>query len=183
MSNKEQIRHTMIAWVEDKPGVLNRVSGLFGRRGFNIESLTVGHTETPGVSRMTFVVNGTERDVQQVRMQLYKLINVLNVQDVTDYPHVHYEMALIKVSATSQNRGEIMQLVDIYRANIVDVDIDSIMIRIVAKEDRVNALLRLLEHFGIEEMVRTGRLAMVRGTEAGWKPELFPNAGTNGHQL
>ncbi len=164
MHPQEQRRHTMIAWVEDKPGVLNRVSGLFGRRNFNIESLTVGQTEKPGVSRMTFVVRGSERDIQQVRMQLYKLINVLEIKDVTSDPHVEYEMALIRVCATSQTRGEIMQLVDIYRADIVDVDIDSVIIRIVAKEDRVNALLRLLEQFGIEEMVRTGRVAMVRGS-------------------
>ena len=155
---------TLVAWVEDKPGVLNRVSGLFGRRNFNIESLTVGHTEKPGVSRMTFVVNGTERDIQQAKMQLYKIINVLEVQDLTSEPHVDYEMALIRVSADSITRGEIMQLVDIYRASIVDVDIHSVIIRIVAKEDRVDALLRLLRQFGIVEMVRTGRVAMVRGS-------------------
>lgn len=157
-------RHTMVAWVEDKPGVLNRVSGLFGRRNFNIESLTVGHTEKAGVSRMTFVVKGTERDIQQAKMQLYKIINVLEVEDLTSEPHVEYEMALVRVNADSATRGEIMQLVDIYRASIVDVDIYSVIIRIVAKQDRVDALLRLLEQFGIEEMVRTGRVAMVRGS-------------------
>lgn len=164
MSNKEVNRHTVIAWVEDKPGVLNRVSGLFGRRNYNIESLTVGHTETPGVSRMTFVVRGTNRDIQQVRMQLYKLINVLDVQDVTEKPHVHYEMALIKVHAVNGTRAEIMRLVDIFRADIVDVDLTTVTIRLAAKEDRVNALLRLLVQFGIKEMVRTGRVAMVRGS-------------------
>jgi len=164
MQGEDQKRYTMIAWVEDKPGVLNRVSGLFGRRNFNIESLTVGKTEKPGVSRMTFVVRGNKRDIQQVRMQLYKLINVLEIQDVTSDPRVEYEMALIRVKAESHNRGEIMQLVDIYRANIVDVDLDSVIIRIVAREDRVNALLRLLNQFGIKEMVRTGRVAMVRGS-------------------
>ena len=164
MATLNRKRHTMIAWVEDKPGVLNRVSGLFGRRNFNIESLTVGHTEKPGVSRMTFVVNGTERDIQQAKMQLYKIINVLEVQDLASEPHVEYEMALIRVSADSATRGEIMQLVDIYRASIVDVDINSVIIRIVAKEDRVDALLRLLKQFGIVEMVRTGRVAMVRGS-------------------
>lgn len=157
--------HTMIAWVEDKPGVLNRVSGLFGRRNYNIESLTVGYTEKPGVSRMTFVVKGTERDVQQVRTQLYKLINVLDVQDVSNVPNVSYEMALIKVRADRETRGEIMQLVEIYRARIVDVALDSLMIRITAKEERVDALIRLLQNFGIVEMVRTGRVAMVRGSE------------------
>ena len=172
MTEDNPRRHTMIAWVEDKPGVLNRISGLFGRRNFNIESLTVGHTERPGVSRMTFVVRGTVRDIQQVRMQLYKLINVLEVQDLTSEPHVEYEMALIRVKADSATRGEIMQLVNIYRANIVDVDIDSVIIRIVAKEDRVDALLRLLKQFGIEEMVRTGRVAMVRGSVKSEKSEM-----------
>ncbi|MFN2138341.1 MAG: acetolactate synthase small subunit [Candidatus Promineifilaceae bacterium] len=156
-------RHTMIAWVEDKPGVLNRVSGLFGRRNFNIESLTVGHSETPGVSRMTFVVRGTDRDIQQVRMQLFKLINVLDIQDLTDIPHVQYELALVKVRAVNGTRAEIMRLVDIFHADIVDVDLSSVTIRLAAKEDRINALLRLLEQFGILEMVRSGRLAMVRG--------------------
>ena len=164
MTTSKINRHTMIAWVEDKPGVLNRVSGLFGRRNFNIESLTVGHTEKPGVSRMTFVVKGTGRDVQQVRMQLYKLINVLEVQDVTGEPRVEYELALIRVQADSSTRGEIMQLVDIYRAQVVDVDINTVIIRIVAREDRVDALLRLLKQFGIKEMVRTGRVAMIRGS-------------------
>lgn len=164
MAEKKIERHTMIAWVEDKPGVLNRVSGLFGRRSYNIESLTVGHTETPGVSRMTFVVRGTYRDIQQVRMQLYKLINVLDVQDLTDVPHVHYDMALIKVSAVNGTRAEIMRLVDIFRADIVDVDLTSVTVRLAAKEERINALLRLLKQFGIKEMVRTGRLAMVRGS-------------------
>lgn len=174
-------RHTMIAWVEDKPGVLNRISGLFGRRNFNIESLTVGHTEKPGVSRMTFVVRGTWRDIQQVRMQLFKLINVLEVQDLTSEPHVEYEMALIRVKADSTTRGEIMQLVTIYRANIVDVDINSVIIRIVAKEDRVDALLRLLKQFGIEEMVRTGRVAMVRGSVKSEKGEKV--VAGNGHPV
>jgi acetolactate synthase-1/3 small subunit len=164
MSKKEVGRHTMIAWVEDKPGVLNRVSGLFGRRNFNIESLTVGHSETPGVSRMTFVVRGTDRDIQQVRMQLYKLINVLDVQDLTDIPHVQYDMALIKVNAVNGTRAEIMSLVDVFRADIVDVDLTTVTIRLAAKEDRINALLRLLEQFGIREMVRSGRLAMARGS-------------------
>lgn len=182
MYQQEQKRHTMIAWVEDKPGVLNRVSGLFGRRNFNIESLTVGQTEKPGVSRMTFVVMGTERDIQQVRMQMYKLINVLEIRDVTASAHVEYEMALIRVYADSKTRGEIMQLVSIYRANIVDVDIDSVIIRIVAKEDRVNALLRLLDQFGIMEMVRTGRVAMVRGS-ANSEEQVDAIVAGNGHPV
>lgn len=164
MTNAQIQRHTIIAWLEDKPSVLNRVTGLFSRRNFNIESLNVGHSESPGISRMTFVARGTERDLQQVTTQLDKLINVVHIADVTHEPAVVREMALIKVTATGQTRGEIMQLVDIYRASVVDVDMTSLIIQIVAPEDRVNSLIKLLENFGIEEMVRTGRVAMVRGS-------------------
>ena len=164
MPDTQVRRHTIIAWLEDKPSVLNRVTGLFSRRNFNIESLNVGHSEAPGISRMTFVARGTERDLQQVTTQLDKLINVVHICDVTSEPAVVREMALIKVTATGQNRGEIMQLVDIYRASVVDVDMTSLIIQIVAPEDRVNSLITLLTNFGIEEMVRTGRVAMVRGS-------------------
>lgn len=157
-------RHTIIAWLEDKPSVLNRVTGLFSRRNFNIESLNVGHSETPGISRMTFVARGTERDLQQVTTQLDKLINVVNIADVTQEPAVVREMALIKVTTNSETRGEVMQLVDIYRASVVDVDMTSLIIQIVAPEGRIDSLISLLENFGIEEMVRTGRVAMVRGS-------------------
>lgn len=163
MPDTQVRRHTIIAWLEDKPSVLNRVTGLFSRRNFNIESLNVGHSETEGISRMTFVARGTERDLQQVTTQLDKLINVVHIEDITGEPAVVREMALIKVAANSQTRGEIMQLVDIYRANVVDVDMFSLIIQIVAPEDRVNSLIMLLQNFGIEEMVRTGRVAMVRG--------------------
>ncbi len=157
------MKHTVIAWMENKPGVLNRVAGLFRRRNFNIESLAVGHSETPGISRMTFVVEGDDRQLRQVQTQLAKLINVTAVQDVTHEPTVIRELALVKVNATSTNRAEILQLVDIYRASIVDVAMDSLVIQITGPEDRVNSLISLLETFGIKEMVRTGRVAMVRG--------------------
>lgn len=157
------MKHTVIAWMEDKPGVLNRVAGLFRRRNFNIDSLTVGHSETPGISRMTFVVEGDARQVSQVQTQLDKLINVTAVQDVTNEPTVIRELALVKVNANSSNRAEILQLVDIYRASIVDVAMDSLVIQVTGPEDRVNSLIKLLETFGIKEMVRTGRVAMVRG--------------------
>lgn len=166
MPDSQIRRHTIIAWLEDKPSVLNRVTGLFSRRNFNIESLNVGHTETAGISRMTFVARGTERDLQQVTTQLDKLINVVHIEDITNEPAVVREMALIKVKTTSQSRGEVMQLVDIYRASIVDVDMTSVIIQIVAPEDRINSMIALLENFGIEEMVRTGRVAMVRGNSA-----------------
>mgnify|MGYP000901286257 FL=1 len=158
-------RHTINAWMEDKPGVLNRVAGLFRRRNFNIESLAVGHSETPGISRMTFVAYGTDRDMRQVTTQLDKLINVTRIEDVTHLPAVKRELALIKVRTNSQTRAEVMQLVDIYRASIVDVDMASLIIQIVGKEDQVDSLIRLLQSFGIEEMVRTGRVAMVRGLQ------------------
>ena len=157
------MKHTAIAWMEDKPGVLNRVAGLFRRRNFNIESLAVGYSETPGISRMTFVVEGDAREFRQVQTQLSKLINVTDVQDVTDEPTIVRELALVKVRATSDNRAEILQLVNIYRAAIVDVAMDSLVIQITGPEERVNSLISLLENFGIKEMVRTGRVAMVRG--------------------
>jgi acetolactate synthase I/III small subunit len=157
------MKRTMIAWMEDVPGVLNRVASLFRRRNFNIESLAVGHSETPGISRMTFVVDGNERELQQVETQLYKLINVTAVEDVTDRPIVERELALIKVCAESTSRGEILQLVEIYRANVVDVGLDSLVVQITGSEERVDSLIQLLSHFGIKEMVRTGRVAMVRG--------------------
>jgi acetolactate synthase-1/3 small subunit len=157
------MKHTVIAWMEDKPGVLNRVAGLFRRRNFNIESLTVGHSETPGISRMTFVVEGDERQVRQVQTQLAKLINITDIRNVTGEPTVIRELALVKVNANSTNRAEILQLVDIYRAGIVDVAMDSLVIQITGPEERVNSLISLLQTFGIKEMVRTGRVAMIRG--------------------
>jgi len=158
------MRHTIIAWMEDKPGVLSRVAGLFRRRNFNIESLAVGHSETPGISRMTFVVDGDDRQIHQVQAQLFKLINVTAIKNVTNEPTVVRELALIKVRATGTTRSEIIQLVDIYRASIVDVDIDSLMIQITGQQDRIDSLVRLLQNFGILEMVRTGQVAMVRGS-------------------
>jgi acetolactate synthase-1/3 small subunit len=182
MIEKKMNRHTFIAWMEDKPGVLNRVAGLFRRRNFNIESLAVGHSETPGISRMTFVASGGRREMVQIQAQLDKLINVTNIEDVTHKPAIQRELALIKVKATSKTRAEVMQLVNIYRASIVDVDMESLIIQIVGKEDQVNSLIQLLDSFGIEEMVRTGRVAMVRGQykrENGGTETAVPY--TNGH--
>jgi len=157
------MKHTMIAWMEDKPGVLNRVAGLFRRRNFNIDSLTVGHSETPHISRMTFVVDSDERELRQVQTQLFKLINVTRVEDVTHTPTVVRELALVKVQTSAANRGEVMQLVDIYRARIVDVALDTLVIEITGPEERVDSLIGMLGNFGVTEMVRTGRVAMVRG--------------------
>jgi len=176
-------RHTMIAWMEDKPGVLNRVAGLFRRRNFNIESLAVGHSETPGISRMTFVARGTDRDMRQIQTQLDKLINVVDIQDVTNEPVVMRELALLKVQASNGNRSQVMQIVDIYRASIIDVDLDSMIVQIVGPEDRVESFIKLLSNFGIEEMVRTGRVAMVRGGKSDKQREVETavHRYSNGH--
>jgi len=157
------MKHTLVVWMEDKPGVLNRVSSLFRRRNYNIESLSVGHSETPGISRMTIVVSGDDRVVDQVVRQLQKLINVTKVADVTSKAAVIRELALIKVKAANGSRSEIIELTNIFRARIVDVGATTVTVEITGPEDRVNSLIGLLEPFGIEEMTRTGRVAMVRG--------------------
>ena len=156
-------KHTLVALVEDKPGVLNRVASLFRRRGFNIQSMTVGGSEQPGLSRMTVIVGGDSAEVEQVRKQLDKLINVVKVTDITDEGIVARELALIKVKATASMRSEIMQIVDIFRANIVDVALDSVTIEVTGDEDKVESLIRLLRGFGIKEISRTGRIALTRG--------------------
>ncbi|MGA9350199.1 MAG: acetolactate synthase small subunit [Anaerolineae bacterium] len=166
------MRHTLVALMEDKPGVLNRISSLFRRRNFNIESLTVGHSETPGISRMTIVSEGDSTIIEQVEKQLYKLINVTKVTNVTDEPAVIRELALIKVTASGVTRSEITGLVDIFRAKVVDVAPDSLMIEITGTEDKVDSLANLLRPFGIREMVRTGRVAMVRGNNGRKKLEI-----------
>jgi len=154
---------TFVVYVEDKPGVLNRVASLFRRRAFNIESLTVGHTDTPGVSRMTIVV-GTDRDgARKVEAHLYKLVNVLRVDDVTATPAVYRDLAMIKVQTTAETRSHIMQLVDVYRARIVDVSPDSLMVEVTGTEDKIDSLLDVLRPYGVLEAVRTGRVAMARG--------------------
>ncbi|HIC93503.1 MAG TPA: acetolactate synthase small subunit [Anaerolineae bacterium] len=158
------MRHTLVAMVEDKPGVLNRVASLFRRRNFNIESLTVGHSETPGISRMTLVVEGDDRTIEQVQKQLHKLINVIEVRDVTHVPTVVRELALIRVHAPPPRRAEVTELVNLFRAKVVDVAHDSLMIEITGTEDKVDSLVGLLQPFGVQEMVRTGRVAMVRGS-------------------
>jgi len=157
------MKHTLIALMEDTPGVLNRVASLFRRRNFNIESLTVGHSETPGISRMTIVVDADQAGIEQVERQLYKLVNITNVSNVSYEPTVIRELALIRVHATAPTRAEIMQLVDIFRAKVVDVADESLTIEITGPEDKVDSLVQLLRPFGIKEMVRTGRVAMVRG--------------------
>ncbi len=157
------MKHIVIAWMEDKPGVLTRVASLFRRRGFNIESLVVGHSETPGISRMTFVVDGDERTMQQVESQLEKLINVTSVQNVTAMPSVVREMALIKVAApNSDARTEIMQLSEVFRAKVVDVGHEALTLEVTGEQDKVESLIELLRRFKVIELTRTGQVAMVR---------------------
>lgn len=159
--------HTIVALVEDRPGVLTRVASMFRRRGFNIASLAVGKSERPGLSRMTFVVNGDEDTVNQVTKQLDKLIEVIRVSDISNQEIVARELALIKVKSTAASRGEIIQIVNLFRANIVDVGAQSMVIEITGEEDKINALHNLLQPFGILEMLRTGLVAMVRGQSDG----------------
>lgn len=157
-------QHTIHALVQDKPGVLNRIASMFRRRGYNISSLSVGRSEQPGLSRMTFVVTGDPPTVEQVCRQMDKLIDVVRVTDITAENIVTRELALIKVEASPQNRSEIIQLVDIFRANIVDVAIDTAIIEVTGDENKVDSLVQLLEPFGIRETMRTGRIAIQRGS-------------------
>ena len=158
------MKQTLNVLVEDKPGVLNRVASLFRRRNFNIESLAVGHTHEGGVSRMTIVTDEEERLRRNVvKQNLLKLVNVIEVEDVTDSPCVFRETALIKVAADATSRAEIMNIVDIYRARIVDVANDSVIIEVTGDSDKIDALADLLDPFHVIEMARTGRLAMTRG--------------------
>ena len=159
--------HTIVALVEDRPGVLNRVSSLFRRRGFNISSLAVGKSEQPNLSRMTFVVEGDDATLEQVTKQLNKLIEVIKVSELIEEEIVAREVALIKVRASPATRSEIMQLVAIFRANIVDVAPQSLIIEITGEEDKINAMYNLLRPFGIREVMRTGRIAMTRGVGEG----------------
>jgi acetolactate synthase-1/3 small subunit len=156
-------KHTLIALVEDKPGVLNRMASLFRRRSFNIESIAVGRSEVPNISRTTIVVDGTTTSVEQVRKQLDKVVDVVRVVELSAEDTISRELALIKVKANSVTRSEIMQIVDIFRANIVDVGSDSLTVEVTGDENKIDSLLTLLQGFGIRELARTGRIAMTRG--------------------
>ena len=157
------MKHTLALMVVNHPGVLSRVAGLYSRRGFNIESIAVGATEDPEVSRMTVVVQAEhDAEIEQVTKQLYKLIDVLKISDITMDDSVGRELALIKVNATSANRSEILQIVDIFRANIVDVSEQAVIVEVTGGQDKVEAMISLLRPFGIKEIVRTGKIAMVR---------------------
>src|SRR5258706_7446786 len=153
---------TFAVYVDNKPGVLNRVASLFRRRAFNIESLTVGHTEKAGLSRMTIVVDTDERGARLVEANLYKLIAVRRVDNITKVPTIARDLAMIKVSATGDARTQVMQLVDVYRARIVDVRPESLVIVTTGTEDKIDSLLDILRTYGVIEMVRTGRVQIAR---------------------
>lgn len=156
-------KHTVVALVEDRPGVLNRVSSLFRRRGFNIESLAVGHTEREGLSRMTIVVDGANTQVEQVEKQLYKLIDVVKVADITHKGMVARELALIKVRCANGKRAELIQIAGVLGATVTDISDTTVMLQVVGDEEQVDNLLRTVRPYGIAELARTGRIAMGRG--------------------
>ncbi len=158
------LRHTVAVLVQNSPGVLTRVAGLFSRRGFNIESVAVGVTDHPDVSRMTIVVEGDSKVLEQVEKQLNKLINVLKVTDLQGDESVSRELALIKVNAEPARRAQILQIVDIFRAKVIDVGKRSLIVEITGDAEKIDALIQLMGEFGIREVVRTGRIAMERGT-------------------
>ena len=164
MTSKRK-RHTFVGYVEDKPGVLNRVASLFRRRAFNIDSLTVGHSETISESRMTIVVESDPGDARRIEANLYKLVNVVRVHDITNTPSIFRELAMVKVATTIETRTQIMQLVDVFRGRVVDVAPDSLVIETTGTEEKIEGLLEVLQPYGILELVRTGRVGMVRGKQ------------------
>jgi acetolactate synthase-1/3 small subunit len=166
--------HTVVAIVEDKPGVLMRVASLFRRRGFNIDSLTVGRSEEKGLSRMTIVVDGESAPVEQVEKQLYKLIDVVKVSDLSHEDLIARELALIKVRANNVNRHELLDIARVFRADVIDLASNSLILQVVGDEDKIDGLIRMCEPYGIRELSRTGRVAMVRGTKTTTVHEKVP---------
>lgn len=157
------MKHTIAVLVNDQPGVLQRVSGLFGRRGFNIESITVGQSEEAGLSRMVIVTTGGEKTLEQIEKQLYKIIDVIKVIDLSSKPMVTRELALIKVKSEPAERPEIMGVVETFRASVVDIGPNSLMVQVVGDTHKIDAMLELLKPYGIRELSRTGATAMIRG--------------------
>ena len=162
--NTKKMKHTLSVLVEDQSGALSRISGLFARRGFNIDSLAVGPAEAPGISRLTMVVEGDDRALQQMSKQLDKLVNVLNVIDLTTLPAVERELMLLKVSASAENRAGILDLVQVFRAKVVDVSYDALTLEVVGDPAKLVALEKLLKPIGILEIARTGKVALERAS-------------------
>lgn len=156
------MKHTLSVLVEDEAGVLTRIASLFARRGFNIESLAVGPAEQVGVSRITMVVPGDDQIIEQLTKQLYKLINVLKVQDITEIPCVERELMLLKVNAATGTRSEIIELAQIFRARVVDIGDDTLTLEVVGDPGKMVAIVQVLNRFGIKEIARTGKIAMTR---------------------
>jgi acetolactate synthase-1/3 small subunit len=156
------MKHTLSVLVEDESGVLTRIAGLFARRGFNIDSLAVGPAEQPGISRITMGVPGDEGTIEQLTKQLYKLVNILKVQDITEIPCVERELMLLKVKAKDQNKSRILEIVKIFRASIVDFAEESFIIEVTGSPGKVGAIQKILSKFGISEIARTGKVALVR---------------------
>lgn len=154
---------TFVAYVEDQPGVLNRIASLFRRRNFNIVSLNVGRTHEPGISRMTVVVEADDDKALRIEANLYKLVNVLSVEDITNEPNIVRDIALIKVNAPPEKRSEVLQLCQVFRARAVDVGPDTLVVEITGTQDKIMGLLTILEPFGVLEMVQSGTVAMTRG--------------------
>ncbi|NOU98177.1 acetolactate synthase small subunit [Paenibacillus sp. LMG 31456] len=158
-------KHIISILVNDQPGVLQRVSGLFGRRGFNIDSITVGSSVETGLSRMIIVTTGDERTIEQVEKQLNKLIDVVQISHLSSKPLVARELAFIKVTAESSKRPEILGVVDTFRASVIDISSDSLIIQVVGELGKIEAMIELLQLYGILELSRTGTTAMLRGDE------------------
>jgi acetolactate synthase-1/3 small subunit len=167
------MKRTFVALVTDKPGVLNQVASLLRRRAFNIESLTVGHTEKQGISRMTIVIDTDPISAERIKAYLYKLVNVLQVEDLSEIPTVSRDLAMVKIQAKPETRNDVMQLVDVFRARIVDINNDSLIIEITGTEDKIDSFVDVLRPYGIIEMSQTGSVAMQRG----------PNALSNGQSI
>jgi acetolactate synthase-1/3 small subunit len=158
--------HTLSIIVENRPGVLSRVTGLFSRRGFNIESLAVGTSEEPGVSRITIICVADDAKIEQVMKQLNKLVDVIKVSDITENERVERELALFKVTAEpGTSRAEVMQIADIFRAHIVDVGSKTVIMQVTGDSDKIDALEKLLRQYGVKELVRTGRIGILRGAK------------------
>jgi acetolactate synthase-1/3 small subunit len=161
------MRHVLSALVQNQPGVLAHISGMLASRGFNIDSLAVGETEDPNLSRMTFVVNGDDQVLEQVRKQLDKVVTVVKVHDISSEDYVERDLMLIKVQAPASKRVEITLLVEMFRGRVVDIGLDSLMIEISGREDKIEAFIELMRPYGILELARTGRIALVRGSRGG----------------
>jgi acetolactate synthase I/III small subunit len=157
------MQHILVVLVEDKPGVANRISSIFRRRGFNMASLTVSPTEQLGISRFTIVMDSDKRDAYRLMSYLHKLVNVIRVDDLTDKPNVNRDMALIKISANASNRTEIMQLVEVFRARVVDVANEALIVEISGTQDKIDGFIEVLRPYGIIEMAASGAVALTRG--------------------